>query len=608
METPKSLVETKEFRESRLLAGIASMMRVLASGTAANDVMAPALQILGEAVVVNRVYIFQNIHEREPDELLCSQRYEWVEPGITVQIDNSDLMEMDYRNELRPFYECLAMGQPFLGLTADINEPLRTILAQQDILSLAVLPIHVSNRFWGFLGFDDCQNYRIWKPEMLRMLEAASSAVGSSVERWEVDAALLQANAELKKQTEELRRIQRVTISLMEDARIAQKQAARASAAKSEFLAVMSHEMRTPLNGILGFTDILLGENDPQMLRETASIIRESGKVLLDLISDVLDFSKIESGHLELDTSPVELRTTLTEIITPVSCAALEKGVSVESIVAVDVPVAVNGDGKRLRQVLLNVIGNAVKFTSDGRIEIRLAVLEAAEGAVVLGFEVEDTGIGIAPSAFEQIFEPFDQADRSVHRRFGGSGLGLSISRSLCRLMGGDLTVESCIGKGSTFSFSIRCPVADLPAVVPTPELTNGVPRIADDFPMRILVVDDVSTNRLLACRLLAKMGYDADVAANGEKAVELASEYPYDLILMDVLMPGIDGCEATRLIRSAEAASTRRPAILGISADVMAENQKRCLEVGMDGFLTKPLRVPDFVNAVRQFGGDCKR
>jgi signal transduction histidine kinase/ActR/RegA family two-component response regulator len=608
METPKSVAETKEFRESGLLAGIASMMRVLASGTAANNVMAPALRILGEAVMVDRVYIFENIHEREPDELLCSPRYEWVKPGIAAQIDNSDLVEMDYRNELGPFYECLAMGQPFLGLTADINEPLRTILAQQDILSLAMLPVHVSNRFWGFLGFDDCHNYRIWTPKMLRMLEAASSAVGSSVERWEVDAALLQANAELKKQTEELRRIQRVTISLMEDARIAQKQAARASAAKSEFLAVMSHEMRTPLNGILGFTDILLGEDDPEMLRETASIIRESGKVLLDLISDVLDFSKIESGRIEIDTASVELRTMLSEIITPVSCAALEKGVSVDSIVAVDVPVAVSADGKRLRQVLFNIVGNAVKFTSDGRIEIRLSVLEDSEGVVVLGFDIEDSGIGIAPSALEQIFEPFGQADRSVHRRFGGTGLGLSISRSLCRLMGGDLTVKSCMGKGSTFSFSIRCPVAEPPAVVPTPELSKGVPRIAEEFPMRILVVDDVSTNRLLACRLLAKMGYDADQAADGEKAVELASEYFYDLILMDVFMPGIDGCEATRLIRSAEAVHTRRSAILGLSANVMTENRNRCLEVGMDGFLGKPIRVPDFVNAVRQFGGDCTR
>lgn len=602
MEPPKFLVDSAAVEESWLLKGIASMMRVLAAGTSLDASLAPALEILGKAAQADRVYIFKEHFHPQSGAPLLSQLYEWAGDNVEAQINNPDLQEIPCYPDFADLYESLLRGVPYLIIAEDTDGLLRDLLNGQDIQSIAILPIMVSQSLWGFLGFDDCKRPRIWTPQVLQMLEAASSAIGSAIERWKVDSALVEANAILQRQTEELRRVQRITISLMEDARIAQKEAARASAAKSEFLAVMSHEMRTPLNGILGFADILVEEHDPQMLREMAGIIRESGKILLDLISDVLDFSKIESGHLELDPTPTELRPMLAEILMAVSGNAVEKGVAVESLIEESVPVAVAVDDKRLRQVLLNVVGNAVKFTFEGRIEVRLGSVDSEDNKLLLQFEVEDTGIGIAESSIKQIFEPFDQANRSVHRKFGGTGLGLSISRNLCRMMGGDLTVRSRLGKGSTFSFTLCCSRAGIPAEVPDRASVFIIPRLADECPMHILVVDDVATNRLLASRLLTKMGYEADVANDGEQAVAMAAEKSYDLILMDVFMPGIDGYDTTRKIRNFKQTQGHYTVILGLSADVMNDNRLRCTEAGMDGFLTKPIRIPELISALRQF------
>jgi len=601
MKPLESSLNQTDSEESRLLAGLASMMQCLAEMPSIDEGVNAALRILGEAARVDRVYLFENGTCPKTGEKVFSQVFEWVAEGVSRQIDNPALQNTPYHPDFAGLYRGLSIGRPFLTFTDEESEPMRSTLESQEIKTIATLPVMRASEFWGFMGFDNCRERRVWTPPILRMLEAAASAIGSSLTRWEVNQALIAANAEFKKQTEELRRIQRITISLMEDAKIAQVRAAKASAAKSEFLAVMSHEMRTPLNGIIGFADILVDEQDPKLFRETTSIIRNSGKVLLDLISDILDFSKIESGHLELDLSPVAIRTMVAEVITSISGSVAEKGISLDLVIASDVPSVVLLDAKRLRQILLNILGNAVKFTSEGRIEVRLKSCPVEADDVTLCFDVEDTGIGIAESAFEQIFEPFDQADRSVHRRFGGTGLGLSISRKLCRLMQGDLTVESTLGKGSTFSFFIRSRALSDDEETPEEPVVRKVPHLAGESPMEILVVDDVATNRLLACRLLSKMGYDADTASHGEQAVQMAAAKDYQLILMDVFMPGIDGCEATQKIRDLEKQTGRRACILGLSADVMDNNRQRCTEAGMDGFLAKPIRIPDFVAVIEK-------
>ncbi len=577
------------------------MVSELARGNSFDGTIDTALAILGQASGVDRVYIFRN-HTRESDSaLLTSQIHEWVRSGIEPQQDKGNVIDLEYFPSMAEVHRALSAGNPVVLIAEEQNQDLRDLLEGQDIKSLALVPIEVSGQFWGFLGFDDCRAVRKWTPELLHMLKAASAAIGGTIERSSAESAVVEANAALQLQAEELRRIQRITVSLMEDAKAAQCDAARASAAKSEFLAVMSHEMRTPLNGILGFADILGQESDPQVLRETAGIIRESGRILLNLISDVLDFSKIESGHLELDPSPVEIRPLLSEVLTAISGSAMEKGIVVEANVEREVPMVVTLDDNRLRQILINIIGNAVKFTEEGSIKVRLQSEPIDAESCSLSFEIEDTGIGIDQVALEHIFDPFDQADRTVHRRFGGTGLGLSISRSLTRMMGGDLGVRSALGNGSTFFFNVRGILAQEGKVGLRRPVSDKIPVLASECPLRILIVDDVHTNRLLAARLLSKMGYEAELVASGEEAVEITKANNYDLILMDVFMPGIDGCEATAEIRRNEVNGSHRAAILGLSADVMLENRKRCVEAGMDGFLPKPIRIPDFVEAVRK-------
>lgn len=597
---PPTDAATIDRQERSFLQGMAEMMRILSSAEHLDETLPEALKVLGECADADRVYIFKNEFHLRTGQPAMSQLYEWSRDCVTPQINNPVLQHLPYFPIFAEINARLTQDLPYIASIEETAPDFRAHLASQNIQSIILLPIMVRQTFWGFLGFDDCRSARHWSDAVVEMLRAASVAIGSALKRYEVDAELLRANATLKKQTEELRRVQRVTISLMEDARNAQRKAARASAAKSEFLAVMSHEMRTPLNGILGFADMLGSESDPQSVQEFVSIIRESGRVLLNLISDVLDFSKIESGHLSLDEEPFDPRQLARETVATVTGLAHEKGVTLETDFDGATPRLLIADEKRIRQILLNLIGNAAKFTETGRITLRTNLCEPdAEGGLFLKFEVEDTGIGIAPDALERIFEPFDQADRSVHRRYGGTGLGLSISRSLARLMGGDVTVRSVPGQGSIFTVTIRCTIAKDEVPTPAPTTPNEIPRLADRAPMRILVVDDVATNRLLANRLLARMGYNAENAATGEEAVRMASESPFDLILMDVLMPGIDGCEATRRIRLNTPVSAVRPVVLGVSADIMEDNRTRCVQAGMNGFLTKPIRVPDFVAAV---------
>jgi signal transduction histidine kinase/ActR/RegA family two-component response regulator len=602
MDFPMSRSDFPVDEESRLLTGIAATMRSLATGDSLEASLASAIRLLGEAAAVDRVYIFKNHQPASPTDPRTTQVYEWVASGVHPEIHNPDLQNMAFFPDFEDCYRLLKQGMPYIRTLDDCRPGERDRLAVQSIRSLAAIPVEVSHEFWGFVGFDDCHSDRKWSASTIHMLEAAAAAIGGTIERWEADRALHAANESLRHQTQELQRSRRVALSLMEDAQLAQQTVARASAAKSAFLAVMSHEMRTPLNGILGFAELLMDNPESSDVREFAATIRESGQVLLNLISDVLDFSKIESGHLKLDPVPVAPRSLVRAVLSSVTTCATTKGLELRMEIADGVPEWVIADDLRLRQILLNLLGNAVKFTDEGHVALRLKSSAIGDALHRLHFEVEDTGVGITAQALENIFAPFDQGDQSIHRRFGGSGLGLAISRRLCKLMGGDITVSSEPGVGSVFSFFVDFPSAKS-GPSPVPYIgTDGIPVIAPESPLRILIVDDVATNRMLVSRLLNRMGYHPDTASSGEEAIQLSTAVPYDLILMDVLMPGIDGCEATEKIRGLPGPSGSSTAcILGLSADALKENEERCLRAGMNGFLTKPIRLPEFVEAVRK-------
>ncbi len=358
-----------------------------------------------------------------------------------------------------------------------------------------------------------------------------------------------------------------------------------AGRARSEFLAVMSHEIRTPMNGIIGVAGLLqdmpLGATEKNYVR----IILDSGQHLLQLINDILDFSRLDAGRVELEEAAFDVREVVRDSVELMSAEATAKGLVLGLDVAEEVPARAVGDAHRLRQVLLNLIGNGIKFTAAGSVRVSVRLVRSEGAALRLGFTVADTGIGIAPEAQGKLFTEFTQVDSSISRRFGGSGLGLAICRRLVERMGGTIGLESVAGVGSSFHF-------DVLLTVPRSEVVRSV-KVAEPVgrngSRRILIAEDNATNRLVATRMLERMGHRVEAVENGREAVDAVLRGGFDLVLMDVMMPEMDGLAATEAIRLLPGAAARIP-IIGLTANAMAADQERCLAAGMSHFETKPI------------------
>jgi PAS domain S-box-containing protein len=385
-----------------------------------------------------------------------------------------------------------------------------------------------------------------------------------------------------------------------EDELLAAKEAAEAANnAKSRFLANMSHELRTPLNAILGMVDVAAPRVADPVVQDCLQTMKQSGDLLLTLLNDLLDSAKIESGKLELEAEPFSVRRMLDQLTRALSVRASEKGLAFFSRMPETTPDAVVGDRMRLQQVLLNLAGNAIKFTEFGEVEISLRAL-ADDGEAVLEFSVRDTGIGISREDLERLFRPFAQANAATSRRFGGTGLGLSICKSLVEMMGGKIWAESEVGKGSTFLIVVRLPLADeVPADLDSSDMVTG----AASRSLRVLLVEDNPANQKLATYILWDRGHVVEVAGNGQEAILLMEHSQYDVILMDVQMPGMNGLEATAAIRSREAGPNRVP-IIAMTARAMQGDRDRCLAAGMNGYLPKPVNAKEMVSLVERLGG----
>jgi len=488
-------------RQSEILSGTSMAMNYLLTIPDHEQAMQKALEAVGIATGVDRAYIFENNIDKISGETFLSQRFEWVAEGVIPQIDNSDLQNMQLSKNFPRWYKLLSEGKTLSGFVEDFPDNERQLLSPQDIISLIVVPVFVNDQFWGTVGFDDCSKGIKWSSNEASILTALAASIGGSISREIIGKELSNAR------------------------QIAEK----ATKTKSDFLATMSHEIRTPMNGVIGMTSLLLQTQLTPDQRDYADTIKISGELLLDLINDILDFSKIESGKMVLEEHSFDLRMAIEDVLDLVATATSQKKLGLYFQVDSAIPKRITGDLTRLRQILVNLVGNAIKFTPTGEIVIRVKPTALEGNEAILEFSVKDTGVGIPAEKIDRLFKPFSQVDASTTRKYGGTGLGLAISSKLVKLMNGNIWAKSEPGQGSEFLFTITTNYQaekENPDYSPLPEIMRG---------KKMLIIDSNFTESSILSSLFKGMGMISLIAGSAEDALRTINETKdIDIVLID--------------------------------------------------------------------------